>query len=146
VLVNAVGPLGGGFGGGPKGMMMGGPFGRFGGGGIEGMIRSEFGFDPSLKNEDVEGSIPQALILMNNPALNQKIKASSGNVLNKILTANPKDEAAVEAVYLQTLCRKPTSSELTKALSYVKKSDSRSEAFEDVMWALLNSTEFQTRR
>lgn len=145
-VVNAVGPLGGGGFGGPKGM--GGPFGRggFGGGGIEGMIRSEYGFDPSLKNDDVEGSIPQALILMNNPQLNQKIKANSGNVLAKILSANKSDEAAAEAVYLQVLCRKPTANELAKSLSHVKRADSRAEGFEDVMWALINSTEFQTRR
>src|SRR5262249_55826787 len=75
-LVNTLGPLGGGgFGFGGRGMM--GPGGRFGfGGGVEGMIRGEFGFDPSLKNDEVEGSIPQALILMNSTQIHQKVRAT----------------------------------------------------------------------
>ena len=30
-------------------------------------------FDPSLRPDEVKGSIPQALLMMNNPALNQRI-------------------------------------------------------------------------
>jgi hypothetical protein len=140
-LVNAVGPFDrGGPGGGAR---MGGGFGgRFGFGGLEGMIRTEFSFDPSLKNDDVEGSIPQSLILMNNTQLNTRIKAQAA----KLVRANDKDDDAIEAAYLQALCRKPTAAELKKCLGYVKKADSRSEALEDVLWALINSTEFQTRR
>jgi hypothetical protein len=143
-VVNAVGPVGGGFGGGGRGM--GGPGGRFGGGGLEGMIRTEFGFDPSLKNDDIESSIPQSLILMNNAQLNQKIRAQGGNVLAKILADNKDDGAALEAVYLRALCRKPTEAESRKNRTYIGKVGSRSEAFEDILWALINSTEFQTRR
>ncbi len=145
-LVNTVGSLGGGFGGGRPGM--GGPGGRFGfgGGGIEGMIRTEFGFDPSLKNDDVEGSIPQALILMNSQQLAQKIRATPGNFLAKVLSANAKNEPAIEAVYKQALGRKPTAREQEKCLTYIAKAGSRAEAFEDILWAVINSAEFQTRR
>jgi hypothetical protein len=144
-LTSTVGSLGGGgFGGGRPGMMMG-PGGRFGGG-IEGMIRSEFSFDPSLKNDDIEESIPQALILMNSQQLAQKIRASQGSFLGKVLAENKKDEAAVEAVYRQALGRKPTSREVEKCLSHLGKAGSRAEGFEDILWALINSAEFLTRR
>src|SRR5262249_55927273 len=94
-LVNTLGPLGGGFQGGGRGMR--GPGGRFSGaGGVEGMIRGEFNFDPSLKNDDVEGSIPQALVLMNSAPINQKVRATPANFLGKVLAAHPKDEPAVE--------------------------------------------------
>jgi hypothetical protein len=143
-LVVALGPLGGGFGGfGGRGMMGRGGFGGFG---VEGMIRSEFGFDPSLKNDDVEGSIPQALILMNSTQVHQRVRAAPANFLGKVLAEHTGDEPAVEAVYLQVLGRKPAARERAKSLAYVARVGKRAEAFEDILWALLNSAEFQTRR
>lgn len=123
---------------------MGGPFGsRFS---LEGQFKSEFNFDPSTPPNEVESSIPQALLLMNNPQVQQKIKAEGTNLLARILASYPKDEEAVRMVYLRTLSRKPTDNERDKALSYIKKVGKRAEAYEDLLWALLNSTEFQTRR
>jgi hypothetical protein len=49
-------------------------------------------------------------------------------------------------VYLRTLARRPTARELSRCLAYVRRVGRRAEAFEDILWALLNSTEFQTRR
>ncbi|MBI1915414.1 MAG: DUF1549 domain-containing protein [Planctomycetes bacterium] len=122
----------------------GGPFaGRFG---LEGQFKEEFRFDPSLKPEDVEGSIAQALILMNNPQINQRIAATGNNVLGRILSAHASDEEALHMVYLRALARKPTDREKQKCLSYIKKIGKRTEAFEDILWALINSTEFQTKR
>jgi hypothetical protein len=122
----------------------GGPFGaRFG---LEGQFKSEFDFDPSLKSDEVEGSIPQALMLMNNPQINQKIRATGTNLLGRILTAYPDDDDALRMVYLRALARKPTDREKERCLAYIKKASGRAEAFEDILWALLNSTEFQTKR
>ena len=120
---------------------------RFGlGGGIEGQFKNEFNFDPSLKSDDVEGSIPQALILMNSPFVQQRIKATGETFLGRLLNANTTDAEALEKVYLQVLVRKPAEREKTRCLDHIKKSASRGEAYEDILWALLNSTEFQTRR
>jgi hypothetical protein len=119
------------------------PFGmRFG---LEGQIKTEFAFDPSSKADEVEGSIPQALLLMNNPAIHQKLQARS-ELLAGILKDNTDDAKAVAAVYLRVLARKPTDRELSKCRDYIEKIGSRNEAFEDILWALINSTEFQTKR
>lgn len=114
--------------------------------GLEGQFKQEFQFDPSLPAAEVEGSIPQALMLMNNPQINQKIRAEGSNLLARILSSYPKDDEAIRMVYLRTLSRKPTDRERDKALSHIAKVGKRSEAFEDLLWALLNSTEFQTKR
>ena len=42
---------------------------------MEALFKAEFAFDPSLKADEVEGSVPQALMLMNNPQLNDRIQA-----------------------------------------------------------------------
>ncbi len=122
-----------------------GPLGmrRFG---LEGAFKEEFRFDPSLKADEVEDSIPQALILMNNPQIQQKIRASGDNLLGRIMKSYPKDDDALRMIYLRTLARKPTDREMQKCRAYVTSAGGRAEAFEDILWALINSTEFQTKR
>jgi hypothetical protein len=115
------------------------PMARFG---LEAEFKRLFEFDPSVKADEVEGSIAQALMLMNNPAINNRIPAP----LNKLLSEHPKDDDAIKALYLHTLARKPTDRELNKCQAYVKNVGNRREAFEDLLWALINSTEFQTKR
>jgi hypothetical protein len=123
--------------------MQNNPFGmRFG---LEGQMKTEFAFDPSSRSDDIEGTIPQALLLMNSPAINQKLQAKS-ELLAGILKDNPDDAKAVAAVYLRVLARKPTDRELAKCRLYIDKVGNRNEAFEDILWALINSTEFQTKR
>jgi hypothetical protein len=114
--------------------------------GLEGAFLQEFNFDPSQKRDEVEGSVPQALLMMNNPVLNNRIRATGSNLLARILKAYPQDDDALRMLYLRTLARKPTDREMQKCRAYVEKASNRAEAFEDVLWALLNSTEFQTKR
>ncbi len=114
--------------------------------GFEAQFKREFDFDPSTKPDDVEGSIPQALLLMNNPRINERIEAHGTNLLARILKAYPEDKDALRILYLRTLARKPTDKELEKCSKYLAKVGNRTEAFEDLLWALINSTEFQTKR
>jgi hypothetical protein len=124
-----------------------GPFaGLFQGKGIEAQIKQEFNFDPSTPADEVEGTIPQALLLMNSPQLNQKIRAIGVNMLGRVLSAYPENDDAVRALYLRTLARRPTERELSRCREYVARVGNRNEAFEDLLWVLINSTEFQTRR
>lgn len=114
--------------------------------GLQGLFETEFAFDPSLKPDEVEGSIPQALLLMNNPAVNDRIQARGRNLLGRILASYEKNDDALRTLYLRALARKPTDRELDRCLAYIDKTGKRAEAFEDILWALVNSTEFQTKR
>jgi hypothetical protein len=84
--------------------------------------------------------------MMNNQVINQRIKAQGTNLLGRILTAYPDNDEALRMVYLRTLARKPTDREMDKCREFLEKTKNRNEAFEDILWALLNSTEFQTKR
>lgn len=106
-----------------------------------------FGFDPSIPRADLKGSIPEALFLMNSPTLNQLIKADAPNsLISRISRQVLTDEDVVRELYLTTVGREPKDSEVQICLTSIVAAASRKEGFEDVFWALLNSTEFQTRR
>lgn len=112
--------------------------------------RGLFGFlfdtDPSTPNEDVLGTIPQALFLMNSPPVNAAVRAGKGTLLGEILQQNPDNRAALDALYLRVLSRGPTAEEVKLCGHYLQRVGDRREAFEDIFWALLNSTEFLSRR
>jgi hypothetical protein len=114
--------------------------------GLEGLFKLEFSFDPSSKSDEIEGSISQALLLMNNPQINARIQAKGTTLLGRILSANSDDDEALRALYLKVLARKPTDKEHDRCKNYIAKIGDRKEAFEDILWALINSTEFQTKR
>jgi hypothetical protein len=106
----------------------------------------EFDADPSLKADEVEGTIPQALLMMNNPILANRIRAKDGNLLGKLLKEHAADGDALNALYLRVLARKPSERELSKCRKYIARVGNRAEAYEDLLWALVNSTEFQSKR
>jgi Protein of unknown function (DUF1553) len=94
----------------------------------------------------VLGTIPQALYMMNSPLINGQIAVRPGTVLGQILAAAPDDRAALNALYLRVLSRQPTPKEVEVCGRYLSAVGDRREAFEDIYWSLINSTEFVTRR
>jgi Protein of unknown function (DUF1549)/Protein of unknown function (DUF1553) len=106
-------------------------------------FNSLYGYDPSTPTDDLLGTIPQALFLMNNGQVNQGVK---GKVLGDILAATKNDLAVLEALYLRVLARGPTVKEVETCGRYLKSVGNRREAFEDIFWSLINSTEFISRR
>jgi hypothetical protein len=111
------------------------------------LFNSVFGFDPSTRRDEVAGSIPQALALMNSQQIALGLDGDRrGTMLGQLLAGEKNDEAIVEELYLRTLSREPTRKEVATSLLHVKKTGNRTEGFEDVLWALLNSAEFSHRK
>lgn len=124
--------------------------GRRGGGrgrrGLRFVFNSTFGYDPSTRRDEIKGSIPQALFLMNSPLLNRSIDARRRGGLGQLLREITNDQELTIELYLKVLAREPSGSEIRTCLSYVREVKKRGEAFEDILWALVNSTEFVHRR
>lgn len=124
--------------------MMAGPMARFRN--PRNQFHALFGFDPSTPQEDITGNVPQSLFLMNSPLFRNAIAAQGNTRLAKILREQKEDRDALSEVYLLVLAREPSDREAQAAMDHLKDVNSRSEAFEDVMWCLLNSSEFLSKR
>lgn len=114
--------------------------------GFEGQFKNVFAYDPNAKQDEIESTMAQALLLMNNPLIQGRLQAKGETTLTKILRTHSSDKDAIQAIYLRTLARTPTVREEKIGLDYLQKVGKRQEAFEDLFWALLNSAEFQTKR
>jgi hypothetical protein len=112
------------------------------------LVNAAFGADPSLSSADAPRTMAQALWMMNNEQLARQINAAagSGTMLARLLDEVPDDRAAAEKLYARVLARKPTADEVRIALEHVASLGDRRAAFEDLLWGLVNSAEFTTRR
>jgi hypothetical protein len=83
---------------------------------------------------------------MNSPTVNGAISARFFGPLSRLVLQIPSDEELAVELYLRALSREPNDKELAICLVHFGQANSRSEATEDLMWSLLNSTEFLYRR
>jgi hypothetical protein len=63
-----------------------------------------------------------------------------------LLAGGKTDEEIVGALYERVLARRPTDEERGTCRKYIRKVGNRKEALEDVLWALVNSTEFLLKK
>lgn len=112
------------------------------------LVNEAFATDPSLPSIDAPRTIGQALWMMNNEQLQKEINAApdSGTMLAKLLAETTDDRAVCEQLFARVLARSATADELRIALAHVAKVGDRRAAFEDLLWSLVNTAEFTTRR
>jgi hypothetical protein len=128
VVILGPAPAGGGFG---KGLKKGGPVTP------RGAFITFFRVDDANPLEYQNG-IPQALRLMNSPFTN-KAEAIAADITKE--SKAPAD--AIERIYLTALSRRPTPAETHRMTTYVNRPGATPrESYGDILWALLNSSEF----
>jgi hypothetical protein len=113
--------------------------------GLRNMIYQAFKVDPSLPIDEVQGTIPQALVMMNSVLVNTYVAATGKTYLASALAKGMSDEQIVTALYERTLSRKPKKREMEICQRFLNKVGKRKEALEDIFWSLVNSTEFLTK-
>ncbi len=82
---------------------------------------------------EYEAGIPQVLRQLN--ANNARLVTAA-----KAITAGLKADAAIEKLYLTTLARRPAADEAKRLAEYVAKNPT--DGYADILWAVLNSSEF----
>lgn len=91
-----------------------------------------------------DSNLGQALQLINGATVNDRLK-NPNNVLGKLLKRETTDKKRLELLYLSSLSRRPTEAEENAMLAHVQATIDRRRAWEDVLWALINSKEFLFR-
>lgn len=89
-------------------------------------------------------SVARVLEMKNGSFVQEKIRAAD-NRLGKLLARKLPDAKILEELFLATLSRPPLADELKAALDVVQRSANKREAWESVLWALLNTNEFLFR-
>jgi len=92
-----------------------------------------------------EVSLAQTLNLINGPTVADAIIHPKGRIA-KLVNDQMGTKDLVKEVYLAVLCRYPTNEETTQGEAYFKEVDSKAEAAQDMMWALINSSAFLFNR
>ncbi len=87
---------------------------------------------------EYQNGIPQALRMMNSAFTNR------AEVIAAQIAGNAKTPAeAIERIYVTALSRRPTTQETTRLTTYVARPGATTRAaYGDILWALLNSSEF----
>ena len=90
-------------------------------------------------------TVAQALNLITGDIVNKALEQPD-NRLGRLLKEGSSNAAILDELYLACLCRQPTQAEITTILPNIDRAASRREAWEDVLWGLVNAKEFQLRR
>jgi hypothetical protein len=97
-----------------------------------------FQVDETADPTEYQAGIPQALRLMNAPQMNR-----ADGVLRSVDRSGSTAAQVVERLYLATLSRRPEPAEGKLVVDYVTRHGEKPrDAYGDVLWALLNSSEF----
>jgi hypothetical protein len=91
-----------------------------------------------------DSNLAQALQLINGPTINDKLR-NPNNRLGKLLADKKNEKDILDALYMAALARPATDAERAPALSHVAKNQDKRKAWEDVLWAILNTREFLFR-
>jgi hypothetical protein len=114
-------------------------------GGDDGYVLQIFGRPLRVQNCDCErsaaASLSQTLYLFNDEKLLAKIHDDKGRLKNLEQKVSD-DRKLIEELYLWTLTRYPTDAEIERSMKHVRQAASRLEAYQDVMWSLLNRHDF----
>jgi hypothetical protein len=94
--------------------------------------------DENAEPTEYQDGIPQALRLMNSDQMN-----ALQNVVAKAVKSGAAPAEVIEQLYLSTVSRRPTAAEAERLTAYVQKHGPANTAYGDILWALLNSSEYR---
>ncbi len=107
-------------------------------------FNTAFGTDDNQESNTFNGSIPQALTLMNGDLIKQATGNEAGSMLARVAGDSKMTNAEkIRYLYLAAFSRSPTKPELNIANELlVARGGNVGAALQDIWWALLNSNEF----
>ena len=102
-----------------------------------------FNTDENDEATTFNGTIPQALMMMNGDLIQNAVSIEKGSFLRRVLEQPGADSKKIRRLYFSALSREPTRKEMGAATKLVRgRRTNKIEAYQDLYWALLNSNEF----
>jgi hypothetical protein len=89
-----------------------------------------------------EANLAQSLHLLNSSEVQGKLSAASGLAAALAADKDRPREEKVRQIYLRVYSREPQSDEAAVALGHLSKAKEEKLAYEDILWALINTKEF----
>ena len=90
-----------------------------------------------------EANLAQSLHLLNSGEIQGKLTSGAGRAATFATDANKPAEAKIRELYLLAFSREPSTDETAIAVAHIEKNKAEPKrAFEDIVWALLNTKEF----
>src|SRR5437660_4048696 len=83
-----------------------------------------------------DSNLAQTLQLINGPAVNDRLRNAT-NRIGKLMAAKKADREILDELFLVTLTRLPTDSEVSAMLGHITAQMDKRKAWEDVHWALI---------
>ncbi|MDE2125666.1 MAG: DUF1553 domain-containing protein [Armatimonadetes bacterium] len=93
----------------------------------------------------VNVSLGQAMNLINGPTLSDAVDSPTGRIA-ALMKTNPSDADLVNSIFLASLSRYPTATEMAASTRALHQASTRERGAQDLMWALLNSPAFLFNR
>jgi hypothetical protein len=91
-----------------------------------------------------DANLAQSLHLLNGREIQDKIARDNARTARLATDANRSPEERVREIYRWVFAREPAADELEVAVGYIKRhADNPRRGFEDIVWALINTKEFQ---
>ncbi|HEY2761959.1 MAG TPA: DUF1549 domain-containing protein [Pirellulales bacterium] len=102
-----------------------------------------FGTDDGGDTTTFNGTIPQTLMLFNGDLIRRATSSEAGGFLDR-MAKDPKltNAAKIDRLFLATLSRRPTASEIALANKLLAARKDSTAALQDVFWVTLNTAEF----
>ncbi len=102
-----------------------------------------FDNDENDESTTFNGTIPQALMMMNSELIEKACSVERGSFLFEEMSKPGADTQKITDLYLAALSRKPTKPEISKMQKALAKyGPAKLNGYQDMFWALLNSNEF----
>jgi hypothetical protein len=89
-----------------------------------------------------EANLSQSLHLLNSQEIQAKLSHDAGRAARLAVDDDRGDQQNIQELYRVAFNRNPSDQELKSTLTYLAGKQNRREAYEDVVWSLINSKEF----
>jgi hypothetical protein len=102
-----------------------------------------FDNDENDESTTFNGTIPQALMMMNSELIDKACSVERGSFLFEQMSSPGAETQKINDLYMAALTRRPTRAEMTKMQKALARyGAAKLNGYQDMFWALLNSNEF----